>query len=95
MFKLFIRSIYITPFTFRHVWWFVLIFGFINVQYETLELCGTLYIFDFSSKEISDFLQKFVKLLIVSTIAYIATNILRELQALREGYRNVAGKIEI
>lgn len=94
MFKLFIRSIYITPFTFRHVWWFVLIFGFVNVQYETLKLYGTLYIFDFSSKEISDFLQEFLQLLIISTIAYIATNILRELQALREGYRNVAGKIE-
>ncbi len=63
-FKVFIRSIYITPFTLRHIWWFVLMFGFINVQLETLERAkiGTICMLrpDFPSDASSYFLKSFI-----------------------------------
>lgn len=90
-FKVFMRSIFITPFTLRHVWWFVLVCGLVNVQYETVEFVKkenlNVSVLIASGPALGYFLQNFMKLLIISTIAYIATNIIAELMALRERYR--------
>jgi len=77
-----------SPFYYRFVWWWTLLFGLCSVQVE-----HALYMTkekqlseDIESKIMAELAISVLKVLIVSVIAFIATNILREVLTLRERY---------
>jgi len=93
--KVFINQMTVVPFSIKHIWWLILIFGVINVQYDTLEefskqrdFSKSLYIIDgsFDTEMFNFYLEGFLKTLIISLVAYIITNVIREITLLREKY---------
>jgi len=81
----------VIPFTFRTIWIWTLIFGIATVF--TAENIKIHFHSGFDLKLFSDFAGGLLKALIITIIAYIATNIIHELLQLREQY--VEGKDEM
>ncbi len=80
---------FISPFYYRFVWWWILIFGFGAVQIEY-----TQYMIQeeghTESLPFTELAMSLLKVLVVSVIAFIATNVLREVLLLRERYATSA-----
>ena len=78
------RAVFIAPFSFRTIWWWTLIFGLliISAQYMgKLDITGNL-----NEEEFLNFASQFAATVVVSVLAYIATNIIRELIQIRDDY---------
>lgn len=83
-FKAWKRLVFISPFTFRHLWWWVLISGIVTVE------------LGYSSEETPTALGiSLMRAVIMSVIAFIATNIIRELLHLRQGYLQAIERVEL
>lgn len=88
----YLRTMILIPFSVRNIWWLILILGILGVQFETLEKSGgfeenSLYMFSgVDNKLLNEYLLEFFRIFIISIVAYIATNIIRELTLLRDKY---------
>lgn len=69
------------PFNYKFIWWWTLIVGVATAEMEYLAK-----IYGSTPDKPSDLWLSFMRAIIISVIAYIATNIIRELLSLREYY---------
>lgn len=89
-------SIYVKPFRFQYVWWWILIVGVVSANADYINK-GHEYSFnpsDFNSKVFLDFAAAISKSLIISILAYIASNIIRELLTLRDKYDDTNKQVD-
>jgi hypothetical protein len=83
--------LFFTPFSYRYIWWWTLIVGITSAEMEYFVQLTT-SADQHVALHPSDLGISFMRALIISVIAYIATNIIRELLYLREHY--IEGKVE-
>lgn len=89
-------SIYVKPFRFQYVWWWILIVGVVSANADYISK-GHEYTFnpsDLNSKVFLDFAATISKSLIISILAYIASNIIRELLTLRDKYDDTNKQVD-
>jgi hypothetical protein len=80
-FRCWIRLNFFTPFNYKFIWWWTLIAGVATAEMDYLAQA-----YGPSPNKPSDLWLSFMRAIVISVIAYIATNIIRELLYLREDY---------
>lgn len=90
------RLVTITPFNIRMMWWWVLIIGIIGIHLATINHVNNahstkyyaLYLLDhkIDYDVVFYFVKEFLQLLIITIVAFIATNIINELIIMRGKY---------
>lgn len=85
LFRFWRRCFLIAPLTYRHIWWWTLVFSFAIAGAEFDAAKPTAF---------NDLLISLLKGIIISAISYIASNIIRELVSLRQGYDRTSQEVQ-
>lgn len=81
----------VRPFSLRQIWFWTLVVGLVLT---TINDFGYASITSMSSESLTEFADDFLRYLIIAIIAYIATNVIRELFQVREKYAQSVKEIK-